>query len=110
MPLPEGKMRITIVEDSARKPCEAGCATDWTAAETIGAAKAKIRATFGDRVDLDFVDLPKARDNALIRKMRQDIEGMPLPVLMTNGKPRIAGEFDLRQLMDVIETELEAEI
>ena len=35
---------------------------------------------------------------------------MPLPVLLANGRPRIAGEFDIRQLLDVIEAGLEVEL
>ncbi len=107
--MPEGKLRMTIVNDSSQKVCEADC-IDWSKAETLVEAKLKVLQTFGDRAELDYVDLPKSKNNLLVKRMRQATEGMPLPVLMANGKPRIAGQFDLRQLLDIIETELEAEI
>jgi hypothetical protein len=114
--LPERKIRITIVDGAAGRDCAAarGCAVDcgidWSKPGQIDAARREVRSRFGDRVSLDYVDLPGAKDSPAVREMKRSLRGMPSPVLLADGRPRIAGEFDLRQLMDVIEVGLEEEI
>ncbi|MBA7696303.1 hypothetical protein ES703_104948 [subsurface metagenome] len=34
-------------------------------------------------------------------------KGLLLPLLLLNGKLRISGQFDIRQLLDTIEVEIE---
>ena len=106
--MPEPRIRITIVDDtSGRETCEGNCGVDWSSPEAFGEALHKVAERFGDRARLAYVDLPNARQTRNLAAMKRRIEGMPLPVLLANGKPRIAGEFDTRQLMDVIEADLE---
>lgn len=109
--MPEPRIRITIVDDSSgRDACEGNCGVDWSSPEAFGEALEKVAERFGERARLTYVDLPKARESKNLASIRKRIQGMPLPVLLANGKPRIAGEFDTRQLMDVIEADLEAKL
>ncbi len=34
-------------------------------------------------------------------------KNLSLPLLLVNGQPRVSGEFDIRQLLDAIEVEIE---
>jgi hypothetical protein len=114
--LPERKVRITIVDDAAGRNCAAarGCAADcgidWSKPGQIDAVRREAFSRFGDRVSVDYIDLPGAKDSPAVRKIESTVRGMPLPVLLADSRPRIAGEFDVRQLMDVIEVGLEEEI
>lgn len=105
--MPEPRVRITIVDDSTSQTCAANCGTDWSSPEALRTARQDILSRFGDEAKLEYVDLPKATDNEDLRRIKSQVSGLPLPVLLTNGRPRIAGEFDGRQLMDVIEADLE---
>ncbi len=107
----EPKVRMTIVDDTARaKTCAVDCGIDWSQSETVSVARQRVGERFGDRAELEYIELPAAADNESIRKMKAAIVGLPLPVLLANGRPTIAGEFDIRQIMDVIEVNLEAEL
>jgi len=108
--LPEPRVRVTIIDDSAARSCEGNCGVDWSKPESLAPAREKISERFGDDVRLEYVDLSQATDTGFLREVGLQTKGMPLPILLANGRPRIAGEFDLRQLMDVIEVDLEAEL
>lgn len=109
--MPEPKVKITIVDDTSRPSrCTEGCGTDWTRAESIEAARQQIVRKFGRLATLEYVDLVKSTKPAAVKKMKSTVKGMPVPVLLANGRPRIAGEFDIRRILDVIEADLEAEL
>ncbi len=102
-------IQITIVDDSRIKPCPAECGIDWSAAGAIALANQRVKDRFGDRAQLDYIDLPKATDSQHIRELKPIIQDLPLPLLLINGHPRIFGEFDIRRLLDAIEAEMEIE-
>ncbi len=109
--MPESKVRITIVDDtSVPSRCGAGCGTDWSKSESIEAARKQIREKFGRLAALEYVNLFVPSKSAATGRMKATVKGMPLPVLLANGRPRIAGEFEVRQILDVIEADLEAEL
>ncbi len=109
--MPDPRVKVTIVDDSSSPSrCGEGCGTDWSKSESIEVARTQITARFGKIAALEYVDLTGSAKPAAVRKIRSTVKGMPLPVLLANGKPRIAGEFDLRQIMDVIEADLEADL
>jgi hypothetical protein len=111
MRLAEPTTRITIVDDASRaERCAGNCGVDWSQSGVIGPARQRVSERFGDRAALEYIDLPAAVDSESVRKMRAAIQGLPFPVLLANGRPRIAGEFDMRQIIDVIEANLEAEL
>jgi glutaredoxin len=105
--LPEPKIRITIIDDSDERACEGKCGTDWSKPQSLAQARETIAGQFGDGVRLEYVDLQKAGDTDFLREIKSQTKGMPLPMLFSNGRPRIAGQFDLRQLIDVVEVDLE---
>lgn len=109
--MPEPRVKIAIVADpSSSQACAAKCGTDWSKPEILTAARQQVLDRFGDLASLEYVDLPRSGNAAAVKKMKSTVKGMPLPVLLANGRPRIAGEFDFRQVMDVIEAALEAEL
>ncbi len=107
--MPRG-VRITIVNDPSVERCDANCGTDWSKAGSVDLARQRINERFGDRARLEYLDLPKARQTKRLDDIKTKIAGLPMPVLLSNGRPRIAGEFDTRQLLDVIEADLEAKV
>ncbi len=108
MLLPESKVRITIVDNTTSPVCNGNCGMDWSSVETQRTIKQQIIEKFGSDVDLDYIDLSKAEDTEVTLRAKSLVSGLPIPVLLVNERPRIAGEFDSRQLMDVIEVEMEA--
>ena len=102
-------IQIAIVDDSRSERCEAHCGVDWSSAETIALASQRIKERFGDRIHLEYLDLSNPRINYQALELNQGIKNkeLPLPVLVVNGHPRISGQFDIRQLLDVIDAEVE---
>jgi hypothetical protein len=110
MRLANSGIKITIIDDSVNQPCSGNCGNDWSQPEAINTARQEIYNRFGPLVELEYIDLPKAEGLPDVRRIKTLVQGMPLPVLLANGRPRIAGEFDMRQLMDVVETDIEVEL
>lgn len=102
-PSDKGIIQVKILDNSNNKGCEEHCGEDWSAAGVIELARQSIRDRFGEGVTLEYIDLSQQ----MPEQFKEMAEACPMPVLMVNGKPRISGPFDLRQLLDVIETELE---
>ena len=69
--------------------------------------KQRGRERFGDAVVLELVDLESDQAGAADIKVKINKEGLALPLLLVNEEVRISGEFDARQLMDIIEVEKE---
>ena len=109
MPLDETAIQITIVDDSCREKCDFRCGIDWSSAEVITLASDRIKDRFGSKIKLDYLDMAEPVTNryALELSCRARKEKLPLPLLVIDGQPRISGEFDIRLLLDAIETELE---
>jgi len=105
--LPLIKYKITIVDDSKGEKCEAHCGIDWSSPETIALATKRIKDRFGDRIELEYLDLsqPMVKHHAL--ELSQQVRNLPLPLLVINGQPRISGQFDIHLLLDAIDAELE---
>lgn len=103
------KIQITIVDDSKSEKCNAHCGVDWSSPQVIALASQRIRDRFGDKIELDYLDLSKPITNHHTPELNQ-IAGRknpPLPLLVINGQPRISGQFDIRLLLDAIDAELE---
>ncbi|MFC1979372.1 hypothetical protein ACFLVS_00620 [Chloroflexota bacterium] len=109
MPLDEAAVQITIVDDSRREKCDFRYGIDWSSDEVIVQASDRVKDRFGSKIKLDYLDLAKPATNryALELSRRARKEALPLPLLVVNGQPRISGEFDIRLLLDAVETELE---
>jgi hypothetical protein len=110
MRLINSKLKITIVDGNPAQVCPGNCVGDWSLPDALETARQRIHQRFGDRVELEYVDLPQAEDSENIRQIREAVKDMTLPVLLAGGRPRIAGIFDMRQLFDVIEAGLEVDL
>ena len=108
-PLTEFTMQITIVDDSKDKRCVFDCGMDWSSDETIVLANQQMKERFGDGIQLKYLDLSKRVTNQhnveLKRRVRD--EKLSLPILLVNDKLRISGQFDVRLLLNIIDTERE---
>ncbi len=100
-------IQVTILHDKARQTCDAACGVDWFLPGNITLARRQIKERFGNRARLRYFDLSKATPgvvkwNRIVKEL-----GLSLPSLLIEGKPRISGDFDYRQLLDAIEAETE---
>ena len=107
LPLIKHDIQIIIVDDSKGKKCDASCGVDWSSVEAVTLAKQRIKDRFGDRVQLEYIDLSKSTNGHRALELNQRIKGLPLPLLVINGEPRISGQFDIRMLLDAIDAEIE---
>ena len=95
------KMLVTIIGGSEDE-CGERCGTDWSSAEVIASVRQSIKERFGEGVELEYIDLAESKAGQC-----EIMDRYRMPALLVNGKLRISGHFDVRQLFDVIETELE---
>lgn len=109
LPLNRHAIQITIVDDSKGEKCDAHCGVDWSSVEAISLANKVIKDRFGDRVKLEYLDLSQPATNHHALELGQEVRNkdLSLPLLLINGKPRISGQFDIRQLLDAIDAETE---
>jgi len=103
------KIQIIILDDSTRRVCDADCGEDWSSPEAIALAHQRIIDRFGDNIQLEYIDLSSGTANHHTSEWSQVIRDRNLlvPLLLVNGELRISGQFDIRQLLDVIEAEIE---
>ena len=108
-PLIRHTIQITIIDDSRQEKCDASCGADWPSPEIIALANQRIKDRFGDKIQLEYLDLSKAtasKDASEWSRTTKD-KNLSLPLLLIDGNLRISGQFDIRQLLDAIEAELE---
>ena len=110
--MPKHDIKVIIANDSTAAQCDAECGTDWSAAESIEMARRQIKDRFGGNIKLDYIDLSRPSSQPDVPALSREIKSksLVLPLLLINGKPRISGLFDIRQLLDTIEVELEMEV
>ena len=106
---PKDTIQITILGDSSREECDASCGEDWSSPEVIALARQRIKDGFGDKMRLEYLDIARATANRQVLEWSQVIrnKSLAVPLLLINGETRIAGQFDIRQLLDAIEAEIE---
>ncbi len=109
LPLIKHTIQVTIVDDSKGEKCDAHCGVDWSSVEAITLASQRIKDRFGDKIQLQYLDLSKPIVNRRALELFQGVRNrdLSLPLLLINGKPRISGQFDIRLLLDAINAELE---
>lgn len=106
MSLSKQDIQIVIINDSKGERCDIDCGVDWSSVEAITLARQRIKDRFGDRVQLDYIDLSKPVSDRVL-ELNQRIKDLPLPLLVINGESRISGQFDIRLLLDAIDAEIE---
>ena len=101
--------QVIIIDDSNQPKCEAGCGVDWTSPEMLALASQRIIARFGDKIHLKHINLSQATASQDATEWNEVIKdkSLSLPLLLIDGQPRISGQFDIRQLLDAIEAEME---
>jgi len=102
-------IQVTIVDDSTGEKCDAHCGVDWSSAEAISLATKRIKDRFGNSIQLEYLDLAKSITSHHALELSQQVKdkNLSLPLLLIDGQPRISGQFDIRQLLDAIEAEVE---
>lgn len=78
------------------------CGSDWSQADVQSQMKTILQKKFGDQIIIDYYDIQNSG--------QQLKENDKFPLLMINNQIRLSGPFDMRQLVDIIETQLELEI
>jgi len=108
-PLIKDIIQITIINGSSQPECDAHCGEDWSSPEAITLASQRIKDRFGENIRLECIDLSKAMANRRASEWGQAIKNknLSLPLLLINGEPRISGQFDIRQLLDAIDAEID---
>ncbi len=114
--MPKHDIQIIIVDDikgeKSHAECNAMCGIEWSSTEAIALASRQIQDRFGEEIKLEYLDLSQPAANPHTLELRQEIKNkdLSLPLLLINGQPRISGPFDIRQLLDSIEAEMEIEV
>jgi len=109
VPLIKHTIQVTVVDDSTSEKCDAHCGVDWSSVEAITLACQRIKDRFGNKIQLEYLDLSKPIANHHSLELVQGIKNkdLSLPLLLINGESRISGQFDVRLLLDAINAELE---
>ena len=105
---PDG-IRISIVDDTSRRDCDADCGTDWSSPEVLSFAARQVEGRFGPEATLEYRDLRQGtlqEDDARLRRTIRE-NGLSVPLLLINGHLRVAGQFDTRRVIDAVEADLE---
>ena len=100
-------IQIIIIDDSSGERCEVNCGVDWSSAEVVSLARQRIKDRFGNKVQLEYIDLSNVMNGHRALELSQRIKDLPLPLLVINGGPRVSGQFDIRMLLDAIDAEME---
>ena len=108
-PLDKPEIKAVIIDDSRHEQCQGHCGLDWSLPENLELAWVRLRERFGDQTRLDYYDLANktVSSDAWQLGLSTKAENLPLPVLIINGEPKISGPFDIRQLLDAIDAEIE---
>lgn len=105
----EATVTISIIDESNRRDCDAGCGVDWSSPDAVALATRQIRDRFGNKARLQYLDLASSTDDRQANEWRGVIRerSLSVPLLFINGRLRIGGQFDIRQIIDAIEAEME---
>ena len=102
-------INITILGDNSQGECDARCGIDWTSPESVPFAVERIKERFGEDIPLEYINMDENKTGQLVNEWFETAKSknLSLPLLLLNGQLRISGQFDIRQLLDVIEIERE---
>ena len=88
-----------IISNNSPSLCKAECGSDWSQPIVQTTTKKHLKEKFGDNIILDYCGV----DDCNIEFSEVD----KFPLLVINGDIRLSGPFDMRQLFDIIETQIE---
>lgn len=92
--------KVDILYNSRHHSCDASCGLDWSDRSNAEMARRQISARFKNEIRFNITDLGSGDTSE--PNMNQD-----LPKLLIDDVLRISGPFDLRQMLDAIEAQLE---
>lgn len=78
---------------------------DWSRPENLKLAAERLQARYGPKVRLDHVDLSQPGRRPV--GVDESDTATPYPRVLIDGRTVIAGDFDLRMLLDVVEAAVE---
>jgi hypothetical protein len=93
------KIHIEIVCNSRQPLCQTECGANWSHPDVRARAKIDLRQRFGNYIRLDYINMSGSAN--------QYSKETSYPLLIINGCIRLTGQFDMRQLMEIVETQLE---
>ena len=103
-------LRVVIINDPLKsRDCEASCGTDWSSLQALELARQQIHERFEGDIRVTYLDISRDTTSDDVRKWMEEIKNknLSVPLLIVNGNLRISGNFDMRQMMDVLEVESE---
>jgi hypothetical protein len=89
-------LNIEIINSSNQTLCQSKCGIDWSIPHIRNEIVKILTEIYGNFVRIEYTD------NAVDRGIQPNH-----PVLLMNGQVRLIGPFDLHQLIETIETQLE---
>ena len=106
---PPDEIRVSIIDDTSRRDCDAGCGVDWSSPEVMEIAARQLENRFGPEATLEYRDISQGTSHEDDPRLRQTIRenGLSVPLLLINGHLRVAGQFDTRRVIDAVEADLE---
>ncbi len=97
-------LRVVIVNNTGSIHCQVGCGWDWSQPEHLKLAEERLRDRYGSEVQVDYIDLVQSEGLPPADCQTDEMEEEPrFPRLVINGKMKIAGDFDMRMLLDAVE-------
>ncbi len=66
-------IQITIVDDSKSDKCDVKCGVDWSSVGIIALTSQRIKAMFGDKVKLEYLDLAIQATTSRATELEQQI-------------------------------------
>ena len=100
-------LRVVIVNNSGSIHCQVGCGWDWSQPEALKLAQERLHSRYGSQVQLDYIDLARSGSPPQAECQTEEMEEARFPRLLINSKMKIAGDFDMRMLLDAVEVESE---
>jgi disulfide oxidoreductase YuzD len=102
-------IEIIIIDDTSRRDCDIDCGTDWSSQESVGLANRQVKSRFGEETRLEYIDLSGTApdDRTVLWRQTMRERSLSVPLLLINGHLRVAGQFDIRQIIDAVEAEIE---
>ncbi len=101
-------LRVVIINNSGSVHCAVGCGLDWSQPEHLKLAEERLKSRYGAQVQLDYIDLARSGSPPPADCQTDETEEEArFPRLLINSKMKIAGDFDMRMLLDAVEVESE---
>ncbi len=95
-------VKVEIVVSGRSEACMQDCGTDWSLPEARMEAGRAVKQAFGAEVRLSYQSLTRNK----VARVKYGNERV-FPLLMINGHVRLTGEFEVRQIIDLVQAERE---